>query len=139
MPKVVVCSQAAPLALYDKGALAALGEPTVDKYKLIYRTDTLHSLSYLGPLLQSGAALEIGVMERTLLIAGMGARLLSAAAVSQQLRTKGTASVNCTLKNASAGDISVSLSFSSSSPSQCLDDDGGEDCKVTLDTATFEF
>jgi len=68
--KYVVCTQQAPLALYDQSTLRDLGPQTVERLKLLERTDTLHFLSYVAPCMGRGDELNPEDLYNLLLVSG---------------------------------------------------------------------
>ena len=62
------------MALYEPRTLRQLGERCVEHLKLLERTDTIHFLSYVGPVLARGTAMRIDKVLNLLLIAGFEKR-----------------------------------------------------------------
>ena len=62
------------MALYEPRTLSHLGERCVEHLKLLERTDTIHFLSYVGPVLARGPAMRIDEVLNLLLIAGFEKR-----------------------------------------------------------------
>lgn len=72
--RYVSCTAKAPMALYEPRTLRQLGERCVEHLKLLERTDTIHFLSYVGPVLARGTAMRIDKVLNLLLIAGFEKR-----------------------------------------------------------------
>ena len=72
--RYVSCTAKAPMALYEPRTLRQLGERCVEHLKLLERTDTIHFLSYVGPVLARGTAMRIDEVLNLLLIAGFEKR-----------------------------------------------------------------
>ena len=68
--KYVICTRDAPMALYDQGTLESLGKETLLHMGLMQRTDTLHLLSYLAPVLARGERLCRTSLDNLLLVSG---------------------------------------------------------------------
>lgn len=68
--KYVVCTQKAPLALYDQSTLRDLGPMNVEHLKLLERTDTMHFLSYVAPCMGRGDDMSPETLHNLLLVSG---------------------------------------------------------------------